>query len=91
MQDQNSQIEKTAILLNKRNDELKQRIPEMDEQINILKSYLDQINEIEMTPEYIFKDVLRPKDNLAEKILKCSSKEKSIQETLLAFRGVDEV
>lgn len=91
MQDQNHQIERTARRLNERNDELKQRIPEMDKQITILKEQLDQLNQSEITPAYILSDVLKPKDNLAEKILKCSCKEKSIQETILAFRGVDEV
>ena len=46
---------------------------------------------MEITPDYIYESVLPCKDNLAAKILKCSSKEKAIQETLLAIRGIDEV
>lgn len=50
----------------------------MDEQIELLKKQLEEMNTIEVNNEFIQNELIKPKDNLVEKILKCDIKDKAL-------------
>lgn len=52
------------------NMELKQAIPDMDEQIELLKKQLETLETVEVSAEVILNDAFKPKDPISQEILK---------------------
>ena len=63
----------------------------MDEQIQLLKKQLEEMNSVEVNHEFIQNDLLKPQDNLAAKICKCDIKDKALQDTIFGLKSDEDL
>ena len=65
----------------------------MDTQIEQLEAALAKLDEQSMEPETIVQDILKPKDEIREKIVKYQVKEEALAATVLGLKqqGLDDI
>ena len=65
----------------------------MDTQIEHLEAALAKLDEQSMEPETIVQDILKPKDEIREKIVKYQVKEEALAATVLGLKqqGLDDI
>ena len=72
--------------------ELKQAIPNIDEQIALLKKELDGFDSIgELTAEKIQDEIFKPKDEISQEIFKQQIKYDALQSTLFGFKNQKDI
>ena len=63
----------------------------MDEQIELLKKQLEEMNTVEVNSDFIQNELLQPKDDLAAKLFKCEIKDKAFQDTIFGLKTDEEL
>lgn len=72
--------------------ELKQAIPNIDEQIALLKKELEGFDSIgELTAEKIQEEIFKPKDEISQEIFKQQVKYEAFQSTLFGFKNQKDI